>query len=819
RLLAQPGVREAVVLAREDEPGLKRLVAYVVGQRDDEKLDVDTLRQALAGELPGYMVPSAFVRLDALPLTPNGKVDRRALPAPEAGDHAQRAYEAPQGELEEQLAALWAEVLQLPRVGRHDNFFELGGHSLLAVTLIERMRQAGLASDVRALFSAPSLAQLAERLGREQGAWREVAVPPNGIPDGAQRLSPEMLPLVALSQAQLDGLVAQVPGGAANVQDIYPLAPLQEGMLFHHLMGGDGDVYLLRTALRFDGEARLQRYLDALRRLLRRHDVLRTALYWEGLDAPVQLVQREAELPVRTLTAAELGVDEASRGDEALQALLAHSDARRTRLCLQQAPLMQVQLLREPGRDSWLMVLLVHHLVVDHQALEVLQQEVAQLQTGRGDGLAPAQPFRNHVAQARLGLSTAEHEAYFRERLASVDEATLPYGMSDVQSDGSAVSEAHLDLPEALSAGLLAQARRLGVSVASLCHLAYAQLLGQVSGRDDVVFGTVLFGRMQSGSGADRALGLYINTLPLRVLLDGEAETAARRVQQDLAALLRHEHAPLALAQRCSGLESGVPLVTALMNYRHGGQPAAEAGVDAEALVGIEPLVADERTNYPLTLSVNDMGGDGLSLSVLAQSPAQPQRVCALMQQALQGLLQSLATGAAWPQPLLPASEQAELLALSERVRPYPATWTLPQLFELVVHAYPESLAAVHGERRLSYTELDAISNGLAHALIEQGVDLGDAVATRLERSLELVVAQLAILKVGAVYVPLDPQMPAARQALLVEDSGARLVLVAPDSAPLGQVATLPVSVEVLAAQKPTPVLRVPPSAEAPAYL
>ncbi|MCH7345997.1 non-ribosomal peptide synthetase, partial [Pelomonas sp. CA6] len=152
RLLAQPGVREAVVLAREDEPGHKRLVAYVVGA---EALDVDTLRAALEQELPAYMVPSAFVRLDALPVTPNGKLDRRALPAP---DHTERDYEAPQGALEAQLAALWAEVLQLPRVGRHDNFFELGGHSLLAVTLIERMRQAGLASDVRALFSAPSLA-------------------------------------------------------------------------------------------------------------------------------------------------------------------------------------------------------------------------------------------------------------------------------------------------------------------------------------------------------------------------------------------------------------------------------------------------------------------------------------------------------------------------------------------------------------------------------------------------------------------------------------------------------------------------------------
>ncbi|MDL5034716.1 non-ribosomal peptide synthetase, partial [Pelomonas sp. APW6] len=162
KLLAQPGVREAVVLAREDEPGHKRLVAYVVpdmahdGEADDT-LAMDTIRQALTQELPGYMVPSAFVPMPSLPLTPNGKLDRRALPAPDLQALTARGYEAPQGELEEQLAALWAEVLQLPRVGRHDNFFELGGHSLLAIQLVERMRQTGLDSDVRTLFTQPRL--------------------------------------------------------------------------------------------------------------------------------------------------------------------------------------------------------------------------------------------------------------------------------------------------------------------------------------------------------------------------------------------------------------------------------------------------------------------------------------------------------------------------------------------------------------------------------------------------------------------------------------------------------------------------------------
>ena len=158
RLLDHSDVREAVVIAREDEPGEKRLVAYVVSSAD---LRAETLRDHLSEHLPEYMVPSAFVALESFPLTPNGKLDRKALPAPDGAAYVTRVYEAPQGEVETKVAAIWEEVLAVERVGRHDNFFELGGHSLLAVKMIERMRRMGLNADVRALFNSPTLSGLA----------------------------------------------------------------------------------------------------------------------------------------------------------------------------------------------------------------------------------------------------------------------------------------------------------------------------------------------------------------------------------------------------------------------------------------------------------------------------------------------------------------------------------------------------------------------------------------------------------------------------------------------------------------------------------
>ncbi|HEV3050920.1 MAG TPA: amino acid adenylation domain-containing protein, partial [Longimicrobium sp.] len=290
-MAAYPGVREARVMMREDQPGDKRLVAYVVGD-----VEVDEFREHLRQSLPEYMVPAAFVPVERIPLTPNGKLDRRALPAPGSDAYASREYEPPANETEQALAEIWAEVLRVDRVGRRDNFFKLGGHSLLAIQLIGRMRRAGLHTDVRALFTTPVLAELALALG---GASTEVQVPANRIPEGSGSIVPEMLPLVELSQAEIDRVVAGVPGGAANVQDIYPLAPLQEGFLFHHLMSEDGDPYLVSGMTEFDTRARLDRYLTALHAVIGRHDILRTSVAWEGLREPVQVVWRHAPLPVQ----------------------------------------------------------------------------------------------------------------------------------------------------------------------------------------------------------------------------------------------------------------------------------------------------------------------------------------------------------------------------------------------------------------------------------------------------------------------------------------------------------------------------------------
>ncbi|WP_031340886.1 phosphopantetheine-binding protein, partial [Xanthomonas maliensis] len=222
---------------------------------------------------------AAYIPVAELPLTANGKLDRQALPAPDATQRSMRTYVAPTSALEWQLAEVWQAVLGVDRVGRNDNFFQLGGHSLLAVTLVERLRQQGLGMDVRTLLGQPTLAAMAAALGQ----YSALEVPPNLIPLGCERITPELLPLVELSQEAIDRIVATVPGGAANIQDIYPLAPLQEGVLYHHLMARQGDPYLQSMLLSFDSRSRLDGFVTALQQVIDRHDVFRTSIVKEGL--------------------------------------------------------------------------------------------------------------------------------------------------------------------------------------------------------------------------------------------------------------------------------------------------------------------------------------------------------------------------------------------------------------------------------------------------------------------------------------------------------------------------------------------------------
>ncbi|WVV46953.1 AMP-binding protein [Pseudomonas sp. NA13] len=442
---------------------------------------------------------------------------------------------------------------------------------------------------------------------------------------------------------------------------------------------------------------------------------------------------------------------------------------------------MRACIAQDPHSERWWLALLDHHMISDHVSLGIVLEEIQQLMQGQGAHLPTPMPYREFVAQV-LATPPQAHETYFTRRLASVDEPTAPYGVLDVQGDGAQVVETSVRLDRDLNLRIRTQARLAGVTPAVLFHIAWAQVLGRCTGRDDVVFGSVVAGRLQGSLGADRALGVFINTLPVRVQLAGFGVRAlVDETYRDLSELLAHEQASLALAQRCSGVGAGLPLFTTLLNYRHQTDGGSLAN-DDQVLTwdGVRFLSNEARTNYPIEVAVADEGDD---FSVTAQSITgiDPQRIAAYLAQAVTALVEALEHAPerlASQLDVLPESERQLLLTdFNRTTSDFGTAQPIHHLFESQVQANPDAVALVCEQQQLTYRQLNRRANHLARQLLALGIEPDQRVAVCAERSLDMIVGLLGVLKAGAAYVPIDPAHPAERMAFMLQDSQPRALL------------------------------------------
>ncbi|HYW08913.1 MAG TPA: amino acid adenylation domain-containing protein, partial [Longimicrobium sp.] len=743
RLLDHADVREAVVVAREDSPGDRRLVAYYVGAGG--AVEVDALRMHLGGRLPEYMVPAAYVHLDALPLTPNGKLDRRALPAPGGDAYARHAFEAPAGDTERALAEIWAELLGVDRVGRWDDFFELGGHSLLAVQVTSRIRQRlAVEAALGDVFERPVLADFAR--GLESAA-----------------------------RAELSAIEPVDRGGRLE------LSFAQQRLWFLEQLGGMGSTYHVRQRLRLRGELDRDALGRALDRLVARHESLRTTLV---------VVDGEPEQRIAPARGSGFHLVEHDLGGHSGELRRIIAEEADAPFDLARGPLIRGRLIRMAA-DDHVLLLTMHHVVADGWSIGVLINELTVLygafRRGEGDPLAPLPvQYADYAAWQRRWVAGDALEAqagYWSRALAGAPELLeLPTDRPRPARQDHAGAALDLELDAELTGALKALGQRHGTTLFMTLLAGWAAVLGRLAGQDDVVIGTPTANRGRRE--IEGLIGFFVNTLAMRVELAGSPTVAELldRVKARALEAQRNQDIPF---------EQVVERVRPVRGLAH--SPVFQVVLtwqttrDNPSLPGLElsPVHGEQRgtAKFDLSLTLQE-AGDRIIGRVEYATALFEQTTVERYLGYLRHVLAGMAADDGRPVERLAMLPEAERVQVVESWNAtdaeYPRELCIHELFEAQAERTPNAVAAVFEGSSLTYAELNARANQLAHHLRALGVGPDVRAAICVERSLEMVVAVLGVLKAGGAYVPLDPAYPEERLRYMLADSAPAVLLTAP---------------------------------------
>lgn len=751
-----PGVREGLVAARELSNGEPGLVAYVVLDQDEagsiipkgELLRTDAIRRFLQTKLPDYMVPAAFVPLEAMPLNVNGKVDRRALPAPNLGN-VDTAYVAPRTPLEESLAELWATILGLEQVGINDDFFALGGHSLMAAQVIYRLQETlNLEIPISRLFERPTIAALAEYL--------------DSLDETTSVSCRDRAPITRISrEAHLSLSLPQ--------SRLWFLTQLEEGI-----------AYNIPLAFNLTGALQITALEQSLTEIVRRHEALRTTFPVVN-GAPVQLI-----LPPQPLPLPLVDVESLPEPDQTVEVKrLAQEEAQRPFNLAEQLPIRATLLRR--ADTSHVLLLTIHHIVADGWSLAVFRRELAALYTSCLQGVAspleelPVQyaDFA-HWQQQWMQGAASQHLAYWQEKLAGVPPlleipTDRPRPPMQTYRGGTEFFTLDADLTHRLK--LVSQ--QAGSTLFMTLLAGFATLLSRYSGHQDLVIGSPIANRNRRE--LEPLIGFFINLLALRIDLTGNPAFVdlLQRVRQVALEAYAHQDAPfeqLVEAVQPERNLSHSPLFQVMFILQN--SPVECLELPDLTLTSLK--VESGTAKYDLTLMMEELDG-GVVAEFEYNRDLFDRETIIRMVGHFQTLLQAIATKPTQPisaLSLLTEPERQQLLVTwNDTQMEYPEQPCLHQLIEAQVERTPDAIAAVFDQQHLTYRELNQQANQLGHYLQSLGVGPEVLVGICVERSLEMLVGLLGILKAGGSYVPLDPAYPKDRLAYMIEDSRLPLLL------------------------------------------
>jgi amino acid adenylation domain-containing protein len=737
-------VREAVIIARENQETGKQLVAYYTG----EEIGAEALRLYLSAMLPDYMAPVAYVHLESLPLTQNGKLDRRALPAPEGQAFISRGYEAPLNETESRIAQIWAALLSLDRVGRLDNFFDLGGHSLLATQVISRVREVfKLELPLRVLFEAPTLAELAAQVDRANQAAQGVSLPP-------------IIPIASGSPL--------------------PLSFAQQRLWYIDQLHPGSSLYNCPIAVELSGDLDIQALERTLTEIIRRHEVLRTS--FPIIDGnPIQHIS-EAEpvsLPVLDLTE----LNESARDSEARRLIV--EEATRP-FCLARGPLLRTSLIRL-DKQKHIARLTMHHITSDAWSLSVLMREVATLYEAYSKGLpSPLSELSIQYAdfaawqRKRLQGEVLERELnYWKEQLKNVAVIELPTDHARPPSPSYRGGRERVELGREVCEGLRRLSQREGVTMFMALMAAFKALLMKYSGQEDLSIGTSIANRTRKE--VEELIGFFVNTLVMRTNLGGNPSFRELTEREREVALGAYGHQEIPFEKLVEEINpkrdlSRNPLFQVMMELQNTRREEYElrdlklSGMGEELVMAkfdLRLMLTEEREGLSGSLEYSRDLYEGETISRMARH----------YERVVKEVVRDADQRIRWIELLSETEKRQIIEEWNETERAYGGARLVHEMIAEQAERSGDAIAVRSEQGELSYQKLNRLGNQLGNYLQGLGVGPEVVVGMYLERSMEMVVALLGVLKAGGCYLPLDPEYPLERLGYLLEDAGAGIVL------------------------------------------
>lgn len=763
-----PGIENVVVLAKEDEQGLKELVAYLVGQNND---DLGEMRTFLGSRLPAYMIPAKLVRTDEIPLTRNGKIDKKSLMAIEGEEIGTgEEYVAPKNQIEEALLNIWTEILKIDksRISVTDDFFDLGGDSIKVLPVVAKLKaKLNVSIPIDVVYKNHTIEKISNYIiENRHDIYLETAL------ENEQRIAVKTEFEEIRKKFISSGLIAE-----ESTEDVFPMSDIERGMVFESILNKDLGVYHDQFAYqmavaRFDQEI----YQQAMELLVSKHAILRTSFKLDTPFGDVQIVEKEVDVKVDFEDLSPVPEEEHPRLVSAYMELEldAYFD-------ISMAPLWRMKVF-QVSETEIILVWQFHHAIFDGWSnslfiaeLKKVYEELLVNNTYRPAKLKS--DYKEFVTDQLLVRRNEKVKSFWLKKLDKWERLDL-FTWKDTDDEYSAsFGSEYLGL-------LKKKATELGASVKEVSLTAYLYTLGLLSQSDDLLIGLITNNR-HNAADSDRILGCFLNSVPFRMEMGKilNFEELLKAVQTRLSELKYNEKLSVSEIADLhkSSRRTENPFFDVIFNFVdfYAGYQQEAGSVNAGRT--IDHLVSRERTNTWLDLTVNTTGG-ALSLTAVLKKELKcgfsAERVVSLCKQTLDFLLYT-------PEapikecPFITESDLAQLTRnLDTTAVAYPDDKTLVDLFEAQVLLSPDEVAVAIGKQQLSYRELNARANQLANYLrTNYNIVPDDLVSIRLGRSIEIIVSMLAVMKSGGAYVPIDPDYPEDRIAFIVADSKCRVMI------------------------------------------